>query len=68
VLAIFVGLILCLVAACSKQAQPKPVTLTFLDVEWDTPDRLPERAQTDLSISLRCGGNNWEKEPLDQIS
>jgi len=31
--------------ACSKQPSREPVTLTFLDVEWDTPDRLPELAR-----------------------
>jgi trehalose/maltose transport system substrate-binding protein len=31
--------------AYSKQASREPVTLTFLDVEWDTPDRLPELAR-----------------------
>jgi len=34
-----------LIAACSKQTRQEPVTLTFLDVEWDTPDHLPELAR-----------------------
>src|SRR5215472_11103267 len=30
-----------LASGCSKPAAPQPVTLTFLDVEWDTPDKMP---------------------------
>ena len=26
--------------SCSRQASPKPVTLTYLDVEWEAPDEL----------------------------
>ena len=37
--------LMCLPLACSKQPSREPVTLTFLDVEWDTPDRLPELAR-----------------------
>jgi trehalose/maltose transport system substrate-binding protein len=40
----FVGSVL-FAAACSKQPLHEPITLTFLDVEWDTPDRLPKLAQ-----------------------
>ncbi|MBV8050708.1 MAG: extracellular solute-binding protein [Acidobacteriaceae bacterium] len=44
VVAILVAFLLCVAPGCSKQPV-EPVTLTFLDVEWDTPDRLPELAQ-----------------------
>ena len=40
--AIFVAVLVSLLLACSKRPSGVPVTLTFLDVEWDTPDRLPE--------------------------
>jgi len=43
--AIFVVSLLCLAPACSKRPSHAPVTLTFLDVEWDTPDRLPGLAR-----------------------
>src|SRR5215469_6537408 len=42
VVAIFVASLLYLAPACSNHPLREPVTLTFLDVEWDTPDRLPE--------------------------
>jgi trehalose/maltose transport system substrate-binding protein len=46
ILALFLACsLLYLAPACSKLSAPEPVTLTFLDVEWDTPDRLPELAQ-----------------------
>ena len=32
-------------AGCSRPSAPETVTLTYLDVEWDTPDALPELAQ-----------------------
>ena len=41
VIAVLVASVLCLASACSKRTSHEPVTLTFLDVEWDTPDRLP---------------------------
>jgi signal transduction histidine kinase len=42
--AILVPFLMCLALACSKQPSHNPISLTFLDVEWDTPDRLPEQA------------------------
>jgi len=30
---------------CLKQPPPEPVTVTFLDVEWEAPDRLPALAR-----------------------
>jgi hypothetical protein len=41
----FIASVLCLAPACSKQPSHESITLTFLDVEWDTPDRLPELAR-----------------------
>lgn len=37
---ILVGLLLCSSVSCSKQDSPAPVTLTYLDVEWEAPDEL----------------------------
>jgi trehalose/maltose transport system substrate-binding protein len=34
-----------LVVGCSGQSSPQPVTLTYLDVEWDTPDKMPALAK-----------------------
>lgn len=44
-LAIVAASLLCLSSVCSKKSNHEPVTLSFLDVEWDTPDRLPELAR-----------------------
>jgi trehalose/maltose transport system substrate-binding protein len=35
-----VSLLLCSSLSCSRQASPEPVTLTYLDVEWEAPDEL----------------------------
>ncbi|MGA7109947.1 MAG: extracellular solute-binding protein [Terracidiphilus sp.] len=37
---ILVSLLLCSSVTCSRQTLPKPVTLTYLDVEWEAPDEL----------------------------
>jgi trehalose/maltose transport system substrate-binding protein len=39
------SLCLTLYVDCSKQPPHEPVTVTFLDIEWDAPDRLPRLAQ-----------------------
>lgn len=45
-LAALIGLVLfCFSPACSRQQPNKPVTVTFLDLEWDIHDRLPGLAQ-----------------------
>ena len=31
--------------SCSKPSSHEPVTLTFLDIEWDNPDQMPELAR-----------------------
>jgi trehalose/maltose transport system substrate-binding protein len=38
-------LLLSLVLGCSRQPPHEPVTVTFLDIEYDTPDRLPGLGQ-----------------------
>ena len=53
--AIFVASLICLVPACAKHPPHEPVTLTFLDVEWDTPDRLPKLAQDLQDFSQETG-------------
>jgi trehalose/maltose transport system substrate-binding protein len=40
---------------CSGQSSNEPVTVTFLDIEWDTPDRLPGLGQ-DLQAFTRETG------------
>ena len=37
---ILVILLLCSSVSCSRQASPEPVTLTYLDLEWEAPDEL----------------------------
>jgi hypothetical protein len=65
-------LLLLLVVGCSKQQPPpEPVTLSFLDVEWDIPDRLPSLAQ-DLQDFTRETGIRVKRLPrpealLDQL-
>jgi trehalose/maltose transport system substrate-binding protein len=66
-------LLLSLVVGCSKQQPPpEPVTLSFLDVEWDIPDRLPSLAQ-DLQDFTRETGIRVKRLPrpgssLDQLA
>ena len=38
-------LLLSLCLACSRQPPREPVTVTFLDIEWDANDRLPGLAR-----------------------
>jgi trehalose/maltose transport system substrate-binding protein len=47
---------------CSRQASHEPVTLTFLDVEWDAPDKLPALAQ-DLQDFTRETGIRVKRLP-----
>ena len=37
---VLVILLLCSSVSCSRRASPEPVTLTYLDVEWEAPDEL----------------------------
>jgi trehalose/maltose transport system substrate-binding protein len=38
-------MLLSLGLSCSRHSSPEPVTITFLDVEWEAPDRLPGLGQ-----------------------
>lgn len=38
-------LLLSLSSGCSRESSPEPPTVTFLDIEYDTPDRLPGLAK-----------------------
>src|SRR5215475_6519223 len=42
-------------AGCSHAPAPAPVTLTYLDVEWDTPDALPDLAQALKDFTRESG-------------
>jgi trehalose/maltose transport system substrate-binding protein len=48
--------------ACSRQPSHKPVTITFLDLEWDIHDRLPGLAQ-DLQEFTRETGIQVKRLP-----
>lgn len=47
---------------CSNRPSPQPVTLTYLDVEWDTPDAMPRLAQ-DLQDFTRQTGIQVRRLP-----
>jgi trehalose/maltose transport system substrate-binding protein len=58
-----VGISLLLLAlGCSSQSPHEPVTLTFLDIEWDTPDLMPRLAQ-DLQEFTRETGIQVKRIP-----
>lgn len=72
IVATFVASLLYLAPSCSKQPSHEPVTLTFLDVEWDTPDRLPGLAR-DLQDFTKETGIQIKRLPrpdgsLDQLA
>jgi trehalose/maltose transport system substrate-binding protein len=48
-------LLLLLGFGCSKHPAPEPVTVTFLDIEYDTPDRLPGLAQDLQAFTQETG-------------
>jgi trehalose/maltose transport system substrate-binding protein len=57
---------------CSRQPSHEPVTLTFLDIEYDAPDRLPGLAQ-DVQAFARETGIRVQRLPrpdgsLDQLA
>jgi hypothetical protein len=73
---IFGILLLSLALDGSNQASREPVTVTFLDVEYDTPDLLPVLSQDlqgfrlsgflvlmALSINSPCGGSCSKRAP-----
>lgn len=55
-------LLLLLYSGCSKQSSHGPVTLTYLDVEWDTPDQMPGLGQ-DLRDFTRETGIQVKRLP-----
>jgi trehalose/maltose transport system substrate-binding protein len=48
-------LLLFLGPGCSRQSSHEPVTVTFLDIEYDTPDRLPGLAQELQAFTRETG-------------
>jgi trehalose/maltose transport system substrate-binding protein len=54
--------LLLLALGCSRESSHEPVTLTFLDVEWDTPDQMPKLAQ-DLQEFTRETGIQVKRIP-----
>ena len=48
-------LLLSLALGCSRQSSYKPVTVTFLDIEYDTPDRLPGLSQDLQAFTQETG-------------
>ena len=60
-------LLLSLGLGCSRQSSREPVTVTFLDIEYDTPDRLPGLAQ-DLQAFTRETGIRVKRLPRPEGS
>jgi hypothetical protein len=60
-------LLLSLGLGCSRQSSHEPVTVTFLDIEYDTPDRLPGLAQ-DLEAFTRETGIRVRRLPRPEGS
>ena len=54
--------LLSLVPGCSRHSSPEPVTITFLDVEWEAPDQLPRLGQ-DLREFTRDTGIQVKRLP-----
>jgi len=61
ILLLFLGL------GCSRQSSHEPVTVTFLDIEYDTPDRLPGLAK-DLQAFTRETGIQVRRLPRPERS
>jgi trehalose/maltose transport system substrate-binding protein len=61
------GLLLFLLGGCSKPASHEPVTVTFLDIEYDNPDRLPGLAN-DLQAFTRETGIQVRRLPRPEGS
>src|SRR5579871_4297462 len=60
-------LLLCLGLGCSRQSSHDPVTVTFLDIEYDTPDQLPGLAK-DLQAFTRETGIRVRRLPRPEGS
>src|SRR6266853_4703652 len=61
------GIFLLSALGCSRQPPREPVTVTFLDIEYDTPDRLPGLAQ-DLQAFTRETGIRVKRLPRPEGS
>ncbi len=55
-------ILLCLGVACSRKVAREPVTLTFLDIEWEGPDQL-DRLARDLQEFTRQTGIHVKRLP-----
>jgi trehalose/maltose transport system substrate-binding protein len=53
--ALFGIFLLCSALGCSRQPPREPVTVTFLDIEYDTPDQLPGLAQDLQAFTQETG-------------
>jgi trehalose/maltose transport system substrate-binding protein len=62
IVGVFLILLLSFGLACSRRSSREPVTVTFLDVEWEGPDRLPGLAQ-DLQDFTRETGIQVNRLP-----
>ena len=62
ILGVLATLLLFLGPGCSRRASQEPVTVTFLDVEWEAPDQLPGLAQ-DLQDFTRETGIQVKRLP-----
>ena len=51
----FLGVLLFLAQGCSRPSSHEPVTLTYLDVEWDTPDAMPALARELQDFTKQTG-------------
>jgi trehalose/maltose transport system substrate-binding protein len=60
-------LLLCLAVGCSKHSSHEPVTVTFLDVEWEASEKLPGLAQ-DLQDFARETGIQVKRLPAPDSS
>lgn len=63
----FCVLLVCLCLACSSRSLPEPVTLTFLDVEWEASDQLAGLAE-DLRAFTRETGIQVRRLPAPDSS
>jgi len=60
-------LLLSLGLACSRQSEREPLTVTFLDLEWEAPNQLPRLAR-DLQDFTRETGIRVERLPAPEGS
>ena len=60
-------LLLSLAVGCARKSSPEPPTVTFLDIEYDAPDRLPGLGQ-DLQAFTRETGIQVKRLPRPDVS